>query len=144
MNVTESLNTILDEYERAIEAETRTRKPAEGLLGFGRKPGDMACHEAFDQKIEAFFVQLAAQPPCREELIAALQSLFRAADTRPWPEHAYWSLLAAERHALRLIPLLNREDASALLREYAARYKPWERLPVQKQVIQALKKACGG
>ena len=52
-------------------------------------------------------------------------------------------LRAIERHSLPLIPFLDSGAATSLSREYAARYKPWDRLPAQKEVLRALKKRAG-
>ena len=57
---------------------------------------------------------------------------------------ARWMLRAAERHALGLIPFLDAAAAEKMLEEYSARYRPWDRLPAQKQVINALKRAARG
>ena len=61
-----------------------------------------------------------------------------------WPLAAEWMLRAVERHALPLIPFLARETAESLRRAYAARYKPWDRLPAQKEVYRALRERAAG
>ena len=60
-------------------------------------------------------------------------------DGPAWPLAAQWMLRAVERHSVALIPLLHAADAAALEKEYAARYPRWDRLPVQKEVLKALK-----
>ena len=70
-------------------------------------------------------------------------SMLLRSDMPAWPLAAQWMLRAIERHALPLIPFLAPKAAAAFQKEYAAHYKPWDRLPVQQEVFKALKRRAG-
>lgn len=126
------------DYRRDLDEFERKRKPTDGLLGFGRSLQDDPCHERFDGRLEEAVRGVCALPPSPGEAARAARLLLEHNGEGGWPLAAQWMLRAIERHALPLIPYLSAEDAAALLRQYAARYKPWDRLPAQKQVHKAL------
>ena len=134
----QKLRDLLDEYETAVRQARARKTPGSGLLGFGPKRGDYPCHEAFDQKLEALFAAMAAGDPPVEDAADAIGLLLRAEEDRPWPEEARWMLVAAQRHALPVIPLLPGAQRRKLLLEYRKRYPRFRRLPVQDQVLKAL------
>ncbi len=143
----ELLNT-LDEaftaYRRDLDAAQKKHKPTDGLLGFGRSIQDDPCHERFDERVEQAVSAMAAANPSSEQAEHVIRTLLIRDDLQTWHLSAQWMLRAAERHALPLIPFLSTETAGSLLKDYTDRYRPWERLPVQKQVVKALKKTHGG
>ena len=134
----QKLRDLLDEYETAVRQARARKTPGSGLLGFGPKRGDDPCHEAFDQKLEALFAAMAAGDPPVEDAADVIGLLLGAEEDRPWPEEARWMLVAAQRHALPVIPLLPGAQRRKLLLEYRKRYPRFRRLPVQDQVLKAL------
>ena len=139
-----ALSKAYTDYRQDIEAFERKSKPTDGLFGFGRSLQNDACNDRFDQRVEEAVSAIAAVKPAAECAERVIRTLLIRDDLRTWPLPAQWMLQAAERHALQLIPFLSSEAAAALHKEYADRYRPWERLPVQKQLLQALKKAHNG
>ena len=138
----ESLNElerIFLDYRRELEECAKKHKPTDGLFGFGHSLKDDACHEELDKKLKAFVGGLAGDltPTAAREVI---RRLYTESDRYEYPLSAKWMLIACERYILALIPALTREDAAALLAEYAKRYRPWNRLPAQKEVCAELKK----
>ena len=81
---------------------------------------------------------MAAGDPPVEDAADAIGLLLGAEEDRPWPEEARWMLVAAQRHALPVIPLLPGAQRRKLLLEYRKRYPRFRRLPVQDQVLKAL------
>ena len=75
-------------------------------------------------------------------VFTAVALLIARSDSASWPLAAQWMLRAIERHSLPLIPFLAPAAAARLQKDYAARYRPWDRLPAQKEVLKALRDAC--
>ncbi len=133
------LEQAYDTYRRDLEACEKKRKPTDGLFGLGKAVQDDPCHTRFDECVAEIAGRMCASGASAEDAASALRILLARPDAESWPLSAQWMLRAAERHALPLIPFLTPEAAGVLARTYAARYKPWDRLPVQKQVLRALK-----
>ena len=130
---------ILNQYEAALQELDSRSRPGEGLFGFGRKKADDPCHDAMDQSVETLVSRLAADPDAVSEVPGFLRLLLEAESARPWPDHARWMLVAAQRHGMPLVPLLSPSDASDLASWYAARYSRFDRFPAQQTLLKALK-----
>ncbi len=130
-------------YRQDLENYARKSKPTDGLLGFGRALKDDPCHDRFDERVKEAVDGIRAGSPSPENASLAVRALLRD-DMASWPLAAQWMLRAIERHSLSLIPFLTPEAAAVFFREYAARYKPWDRLPVQQEIYRALKRRAGG
>ena len=126
-------------YRQDLEACVRKSKPTDGLLGFGRSLKDDPCHDRLDERVEAIMKDLCASQPSPQEAARFVGLLLRD-DAGSWPLAAQWMLRAIERHILPLVPFLSPDDAARFLKAYAARYRPWDRLPVQREVFKALKR----
>ena len=139
MEALAALEQAYRDYTTDLENYERKRKPTDGLFGMGHSLQNDPCHERFDERVEQVVNDICAAQPSPEEAKMAVQRLLCWEAGAAWPLAAQWMLRATERHALPLIPHLSQEDAKAFLKEYAARYRPWDRLPAQKKVYQALK-----
>ena len=137
-----ALELAFEKYHQDLEEYARKSKPTDGLLGFGHSLKDDPCHDRFDERVKEAVDGIAASPPTPEAAKQIVGMLFRD-DIQTWPLAAQWMLRAIERHSLPLIPFLSPDSAAAFQKEYAARYKPWERLPVQQEVFKALKRQAG-
>ena len=133
-----ALAQAFDDYRQDLANYEKKRKPTDGLLGFGHSLQDDPCHERLDQRVEQLIRQMGSLSPTAQEASQAIRILLHHEDAA-WPLAAQWMLRALERHALLLIPYLSPNAAEQLHKEYASRYKPWDRLPVQKQVLKTLK-----
>ena len=138
MDALAALAQAYQDYRTDLENYERKRKPTDGLFGMGNSLQNDPCHERFDERVEQAVNAICASVPSSEEAKEAVQRLLSEAASA-WPLAAQWMLRATERHALPLIPYLTQEDAKAFLKQYAARYRSWDRLPAQKKVYQALK-----
>ena len=138
MAYTQQLQSLLTAYRADIDALEKTRRPTDGFLGFGKKPGDDACHEKLDQQAAALAADLAADPGSMETA-DMLRLLFAAGADESWPNYAHWWLLALQRHFLPLIPRLSQEERKALAADYDRLCPRRQRLPLQKQMAKALK-----
>ena len=137
-----SLKQAFERYREEIEAYERKSKPTDGLLGFGRSLKDDACHERFDERVAQAVREMCAAQPAPDTAERAVRLLILRGDAADWPTAAQWMFRAVERHCVPLIPFLTPGAAAVLYGEYAERYRPWDRLPAQKDVLKALKKAC--
>ena len=129
-------------YRQEIEDYNRKSNPLDGLLGFGRSLKNDACHDRFDERVASRVTEICQAGPDAETAEQAVRLLICRTDIPSWPMAAQWMLRAAERHCIPLIPYLSRDAAAKLHREYAGRYRPWDRLPAQKEILKALKQAC--
>ncbi|MBR0219045.1 MAG: hypothetical protein IJQ33_07590 [Clostridia bacterium] len=137
-----ALEAAFEMYRQDLESYARTCKPLDGFLGFGRALKNEPCHDHFDARVKEAVEVICAATPTSEDAARAVGLLLRY-DPTGWPQPAQWMLRAVERHTLPLIPFLAPETAAAFQKEYAARYKPWERFPMQKEVLKALKSRAG-
>ena len=145
MNLETQLDAVLREYFEALGREEAGRGFGDGLLGFGKKLSDAPCHAAFDGQTEALLRQAGEAELSSREIYALISKLFQADGAYAWPPCAVVQLLAAQRHASRLIPSLEAGDAAALADWYEKRYPRFQRLPAQTELLKALKtRAQGG
>lgn len=137
-----TLEQILEEYRRDLEEYAKNRRTLDGVFGFGRSLRNDPCHERFDEKVRKAVEAFAAEEPSPSEAEEAVRFLL-SWEAKDLPDAAKWMLGAEERHSLPLIPRIGKEAADALYPWYKKRYRPWERMPVQKEVLKALKVAAG-
>jgi hypothetical protein len=90
----------------------------------------------------ALLSDFASEKPDSAALRPVLEKLLRAAKDHPEPKSAYWMLVAVQGLSRELIPGLSREDAAALMKDYERTWPRHTRLPVQDDVLKALKKAA--
>lgn len=126
-------------YRQELEEAARKHKPASGLFGVGHSIKDDACHERFDEAVRKF-AERAAGEAASGEALQIIRRLYTEADGNEYPLSAKWMMIAAERHILLLVPALTSADAAVLSAEYGKKYRPWNRLPAQREVFAALKK----
>lgn len=134
-----ALEQAFADYRQDLENYQKKSKPTDGLLGFGRSLKDDPCHDRLYQKVEEIMEEMCASAPSEGDAERAARFLLFRDDVQTWPLAAQWMLRAVERHTIPLIPFLKPETASTLLRQYGKRYRPWDRLPVQKEVYKALR-----
>ena len=134
-----ALEQAFSDYRQDLDNYQRTHRPTEGLLGFGRSIKDDPCHERLDERVGKSVGEMCGLAPSPEDAERAVRLLLFRPDFETWPLSAQWMLRAVERHSLPLIQYLSPESAAAIYREYGDRYRRWERLPVQKTILKALK-----
>ena len=132
---------IYEEYLTQAEQLEQNRRIGDGLFGFGNAPADDPCHDRFAHTLETELQRLLTQPPTAEEARDILAYIYRAPlQSRSIPS-AYWMLLAVHGLTVDVIGLLSPPVAKDLYAWYEQTYPRRERLPVQKQVLAALKSA---
>ena len=135
------MDRLLEDYLDAAWNQERNRKPSE-LFGLKFGPSDDPLHEHFAGDMAALLSDFAAGHPDSAALRTVLAKLFSAAKDYRDPKSAHWMLVAIQGLARDLIPGLSREDAAALAEDYESVWPHRARLPVQDDVLRALKKAA--
>ena len=102
----------------------KTANPAKASSGLGN----------LKEWLEAF----GEEKPESAEIREVLSLIYRAPKKYPDPKSSFWMLIAVQSLTLGLIPRLSESDARALVGEFGGLYKRWERLPVQRQILDAL------
>lgn len=139
MEPLQEYKAIMDEYVEAVNELQKKRKFLDGLFGFGSHPGNAACHEILDQKVEAL-CRKAGEALDASEQASLADAVLRSERAWQGPEYARLMMAAIQRHVIPLLPSLSPETKKELLTWYEKEYPRWKRLPVQDQVISALKK----
>ena len=135
------MERLTEDYLADADKLERSRKPNE-LFGLKFGPSDDPLHERFARDMAELMGGFAADGPDTAALLAVMKKLFGAAKAYPEPRSAYWMLIAVQGLSKELIPSLSREDAAALAKDFEAAWPRHSRLPVQDDVLRALKKAA--
>lgn len=136
----EHIVSLMEQYlDKAMELE-RNRQPGAGLLGIGTRPADDPCHEKFVMELQNAARQLAQETQDPAKALAAMETILYAAAEHEEPLSIYWTLIAAQGSVKPLIPLLTPGDAARLHGDYGRKYRPFTRMPVQKEIMKALQK----
>ena len=112
------------------------------MFGFKGGPADNPCHDRFAADLGALLEEFARQEPDSAGTRAVLEYVYEAPQRFPRPRTACWMLLAVHGLTAPLIERLSSEDAQALYTAYTGRYKRWERLPNQIELLKRLKAKC--
>lgn len=134
------LTLLYEAYFEEVRAAEKRLKPADGLFGMGERLANAPCHDAFWKALRAFLEGMDVKE-APGQVGQALDFIYRAPFAYPDVHPSvYWMLLAVQGLTQPLIACLRPEDAQALYRWYQKAYPRRERLPVQNQVLEALKR----
>lgn len=128
--------TYFDDTARA----ERDRKPGQGVLGLKGGPKDAPFHDQFIHDLEELLLAYGEEDHASGEIRQLLEYMFDVPREHRDSHLVYWMTMAVHGLPLPLVDGLTREDAEALYVRYAADYPRWERMPVQKKMLDALKK----
>ena len=139
MSRQEEFSAMMAEYEEAVTEVQKNRKMFDGVLGMGAHPGNAPCHDALDKKIAALCEAVAGDPGAGQAK-ELLDAVYGASLKWEGPEYARLMLIAVQRHTLPVIPRLSPEERAELAAWYERSFPRRKRLPVQDEVLKALKK----
>lgn len=139
----EDFRELCSQYLAAAVKAEQNRRITDGMFGFGKKPADDPCHAAFLDAMKELAAQYQKQIPDSGSVYDVLSYLYTLPAENREPNSAYWMLIAVAGLTKDLIPMLSTQDASRLYAEYCKIFRRWERLPVQKEIVQLLKAASG-
>ena len=141
MKASEEFQAILSDYREDLILLDNSLRPGDGVFGFGRVPGDDPCHARFDARA-ADLAESWAQPDKERDGAAELVRAMLCCDRElSLPVYAQGMLVAIQRHVLPLIPRLTGAEAGEIRSWYEKQYPFYRRMPVQKDVLRALKSA---
>lgn len=132
--------TLRANYLNAVRECERNRKPGDGLLGLKGGPAEDPCHDRFVEELSVLLESFYKDDPESIDTRMVLEALYDVPHKDSVPLSAYWMLIAVQGLCPELLQTLSREDACDLKEEFLARYRRWERLPVQNKILDALKK----
>ena len=134
------LTLLYEAYFEQVRAAEKRLKPADGLFGMGERLANAPCHDAFWKALRAFLEGMDVKE-APGQVGQALDFIYRAPFAYPDVHPSvYWMLLAVQGLTQPVITHLRPEDAQALYLWYQKAYPRRERLPVQNQVLEALKR----
>ena len=137
-----AIKALYDEYISEVEQLESSKKPADGLLGFGNKIADDPCHDRFSERLRKMLEDYAAEKPDTTDIRGVLEYIYSVQTEHKDPVSVYWLLNAVHGFTEELVGMLSRDDASALFEFYEKKCPRSERFPVQKKVLKALKSAA--
>ena len=122
-------------YAGQLREETASVK---SVLGLRDREIYDAGHKRFDKAVETWVEEFCREDHSQEMLMQALDViLFTAVG---YEEKApFWYLCAVQRHAEKLIPLLDEAHCTVLLEQFERQY-PSGKLPIQRDIQKLLKK----
>lgn len=134
------IRALYEAYIAEVERLERERKPGEGIFGLKGGPADDPCHDRFVDQLRTLLGAFASEAHSPDELRDALSYIYSVPLAHREPRSAYWMLIAVHGLTQALAEKLDPPSAQALRRQYEKDYPRWERLPVQRQLLELLKK----
>lgn len=133
------LREALESYRAEWAALEQNRKPLDGIFGTGSTVKSNACHDRFDSRVEETMRQMETDGAAGEEIGAAVAFVLSMAAPTAEMNSLDLFLVAVQRHCIPLIALLPGSQAAALAQRYEKTWPRRTRLPVQTELLKALK-----
>lgn len=137
----EQLQQLYEAYIEQAEAAEARKKFGDGFFGLGTKAADDPCHERFVADVRELLLTVTPEAMDSAALRTLLSWFFSLPAAHERLASIYWTLIAAQSAALPLIPRLEPQDAATLHEDFKRRYRSWNRLPVQEEILRLLDKA---
>lgn len=135
----EQLKACYAAYVEAAKKVDKKKNFLDGIFGFGSSAKEHPCHQEFYDGVAAWcddFVQTNPTPEQAEEAVRyILQIAEEHRNTLP-----YWYMYAAHGLARPLIRLVSPGFAAEMGKWYNSHYSRRDRMPVQQEVFDLLKK----
>lgn len=141
--IPQEIRTIYDNYLSDTIHLEETRKPTDGLFGFGKRADSDPCHDRFSDRLEQALKNLSITDPSSETAYEVLRFVYGAPQEYKENKLAYWMLQAVHGQTDELIRFLSNEDAAKLSVWYNNAYPKRVLLPVQKTVAEHLQAQAG-
>ncbi len=137
-SIIREIRGIYDDYIADVKTLMATRKPTDGLMGFGKRAGDDICHERFADRLEQKLNDIVQATPSSETVYAALRFIYETPPEYKDDSLVYLMLLAVQGLTNGLIPFLTKQDAAGLSELFSDLYPKYSYLPAQKKVASQL------
>ncbi|MBQ3373033.1 MAG: hypothetical protein IJG40_07870 [Oscillospiraceae bacterium] len=136
----DQIKKLTEDYISATDALLENRKFGEGVFGMPDSARSSPVHMEYYNAVEAAVNEYLSAAPQVEETDEAVRFLLMASEEYPCSNLATWMLIAIQRQALPLIPLMSDEKRAELYTWFNAHVPRLQRLPAQRDIIKALKK----
>lgn len=141
MEYLDTVKTLYRDYlEHSVQLQLRAN-PFFKLLNLRGGASDDPTHQKFLEDLDRTLSSPGEIP--REELSDLVWFLLKEPQEHTDDAMSYWTLIAAQRSAVPLVPLLSPGEAAAMRDWYGGAYPRNKRLPIQKQLFDALQKQAG-
>ena len=130
------------QFCRELEAKTG---PVSGILrvfGLNRKPANDPGHENFYNEMKAALEEVCGEAPDPDTAASVLDVIFQARTLYADEPVSPYMFIAVEGAAAGLFPFLSKEKAEELYLQYKADNPRHLMVPVQKDILKALKEAA--
>ena len=134
-----AIRSLYEEYISEVEKLEKNKKPADGILGFGKKISEDPCHERFSEQLQMLLENYAGEKPDSSDIREVLSYIYSVQNEHRDPVSAYWLMKAVHGFTIELAGMLSGEDAAFLYELYEKNCPRRERFPIQKKVLKALK-----
>ncbi len=138
--VSARIESLYGSYLATVEQLERNRKLGEGIFGLKGGPADNPCHDRFAEDLRELLCDFAAEAPESAAVRSVLEYIYEAPKRTAVPKSAYWMLIAVQGLTRELIEKLSPSDADALAERFASLYSRHERLPVQIELLNQLRR----
>ena len=138
----QQLELIYEEYEQKLSQAEKEAGLFAGAFNMGDDPRKDACNQVFYENVGSWVQSFLEGSPSPQEAARAAEWIlgYPAAHRQ---SSTYWMTYAAQGHAGALIPLLQREAAQKLCRDFDDQYPRMDRMPVQRELMKALNQQIG-
>ncbi len=141
--IPQEIRAIYEDYLSDLIHLEATRKPTDGLMGFGKRAGDDPCHDRFASRLEKALDDLAATAPSSETASAMLRFVFSAPSEQKDLSLTFWMMQAVVGFTEKLIVFLTPQAAADLEQSFTELFPKRIRLPVHQRIAKLLKEQAG-
>ena len=141
--IPQEIRTIYEDYLSDVIHLEATRKPTDGLMGFGKRADQDPCHDRFASRLDKELDILAAASPSSQTASAVLSFVFAAPNEHRDLRGAYWMLQAVAGLTEKLIAFLSPQAAADLELSFTELYPGRVQLPVHQKIAKLLKAQAG-
>ena len=135
----QELEQLYSDALEKIKLAAADRRFGEGILGIGRKMSDEPCHMELLNGVKKRMEEMGQAATSQEAREAIRYVCERPECYQSVEASIYWTMLCAHGQTVAAIPRLNAQDAVELYNWYQKAYPKRTRLPIQNNVVKALK-----
>lgn len=139
-SILQKITSATDEYIETTNTLIANRKFGEGIFGLNDHAKNDPCHMNYFNYIEKTVNEAVEGDISREDAEDLTEYLLKAHSELKSNNLAAWMLIVIQKLAMPLIPLLSAEKKSELLEWYTEYVPRLQRLPIQNDIVKALKK----
>ena len=135
----EQLKACYAAYLAAAQKAEKNKSGWNGAFGIGASTKDHPCHDDFYEAMERWSEDFLKKGPTQAEAEEAVRFIFETSEAHRG-ELTYWYMYAVHGFTRPLIPMVSAGFAGEMRVWYNDRHPRVERMPVQREVFNLLKK----